>query len=182
MPATSNLFCTSPSGVGVISSTNSQHPSATVATARTDPSWSLHLHAWRGYGMPYAWEAFQVVLPLVLSHITIVYSGSLWVEVEDLLYMMQHTIDWTIFLSYLLLSGIYQKHSDQWPDWAEYKLISPAWLKSTTDRFYCCLHSPTLAMNNQIKCHFGDYSEETMWWLWFTKTISFIDINTLYSW
>jgi len=38
MLATSNLISTSPSGVGIISSTNSQHPSATVATARTDPS------------------------------------------------------------------------------------------------------------------------------------------------
>ena len=38
MPATNNFFSTSPCGVGEISSTNSQQPLATVATARTDPS------------------------------------------------------------------------------------------------------------------------------------------------
>ena len=178
MSARSNLLCTSHSGVGIIPSINSQHPSATVATARTDPSWCLQLHAWRGSGMPCAREAFQVVLPLVLSHITIVFSGSLWVQLEDLLYLMQHTIDWTLCLTY---SAIYQMHSDQWHGWVEYTLISPYWLEITSDQLYSSLHSLTLVMNNQIKCHFGVYNEETRWWLWFTNTISFINTNTLYS-
>jgi len=59
-----------------------------------------------------------------------------------------------------------------WAGWVEWKLISPSYLKTTIDQFYCCLYSHTLVMNKQIKCHFSDYIEEISWWLWPRKTFN----------
>jgi len=132
MPARSNLLSTSHSGVGVTSSTNSQQPSTNVATAHEN--WSSKIPPTTC--MERVWNALYRTgvsgcVVLVLSHITIVFSVSLWVQLEDLIYLMQHTIDWTICLTY---STIYQMHSDQWHGWVVYKLIPSYWLETTSDQ------------------------------------------------
>jgi len=84
MLATSNLVYTSVSYVGVISSTYSQHPSVTVTTMWTVPSRSLHVEY---LVCPRYQRHFSLCCLLHLNTSASAYSGSLWDQVEDFLYL-----------------------------------------------------------------------------------------------